>query len=150
MATGTRVVTVRPMSEEDISEVLRIDRELVGERRVLTYADPLESYIGGDLSASWVAEADNKVVGFILCRIVRPELGTLGGAWIELLGVDPDYQHVSVGRQLISQVMDYCRKERLDRIAIIVSRHDDVFREFFTRLGFKQGEAINFTLRLED
>jgi ribosomal protein S18 acetylase RimI-like enzyme len=143
-------VTVRPMTEDDISEVLAIDRALVGNRRVLTYADPVESYIGGTLSASWVAEAGDKVKGFALCRVVEPGLGTVGGAWIELIGVDPDAQHQGVGKALISQVLDHCREKKLQQVSIIANRHDDVLRDFFTSLDFKQGDAISYTLRLEE
>ncbi len=143
-------VTIRPMAEDDISDVLAIDRELVGNRRVLTYADPVESYIGGTLSASWVAEVSDKVVGFALCRIVEPGLGTVGGAWIELIGVDPNGQHQGVGKALISQLLAHCREKNLQQVSIIANRHDDVLRDFFTSLGFKQGDAISYTLRLEE
>jgi hypothetical protein len=74
-------VTIRHMTEDDISDVLSIDRALVGNRRVLTYADPVESYCGGNLAASWVAEIDDTLVRFPLCRVVEPGLGTIGGAW---------------------------------------------------------------------
>lgn len=143
-------VTVRPMTEDDISEVLAIDRALVGNRRVLTYADPVESYIGGSLAASWVAEVGNKVAGFALCRIVEPGLGTVGGAWIELIGVDPNGQHRGVGKALISQLLGHCREKNMQQVSIIANRHDDVLRDFFTSLGFKQGDAISYTLRLEE
>lgn len=143
-------VTVRPMTEDDISEVLAIDRALVGNKRVLTYADPVESYIGGTLSASWVAEVGGNVAGFALCRIVEPGLGTVGGAWIELIGVAPDGQHQGVGKALISQLLAHCGGKNLQQVSIIANRHDDVLRGFFTSLGFKQGDAISYTLRLEE
>ena len=142
-------VTVRPMTEDDIAEVLAIDRAIVGEQRVLTYADPVESYIGGTLAASWVAEKEGRVVGFALCRIVEPGLGTVGGAWIELIGVHPSAQHQGVGRALIAQLLSHCREHKVQQVSIIANRHDEVLRRFFTSLGFKQGDAINYTLLLE-
>lgn len=142
-------VTIRHMTEDDISDVLAIDRALVGDRRVLTYADPVESYIGGSLAASWVAVVNRKVAGFALCRVVEPGLGTVGGAWIELIGVDPGAQHKGVGKALIDRLVDYCREKDLQQVSIIASRHDDVLRHFFGTVGFKQGDAISYTLRLE-
>ncbi|MEW6034185.1 MAG: GNAT family N-acetyltransferase [Chloroflexota bacterium] len=142
-------VTVRPMVEEDISEVLEIDRALVGEKRVLTYASPVESYIGGTLGTSWVAESAGRVVGFVLCRMVEPGPGTVGGACIELVGVHPDAQRQGVGRALVTKLMEHCREKGVQQISIMADRHDMVLRRFLTSLSFQQGDQVNYTLCLE-
>ncbi|MDP6100274.1 MAG: GNAT family N-acetyltransferase [Dehalococcoidia bacterium] len=98
------------MTEGDISDVLAIDRALVENKRVLTYADPAESYIGDNLAANWVAETDNTVVGFALCWVVEPGLGTIGGAWMELLGVDPAAHSKGVGKATVTHLRDYCSR----------------------------------------
>ncbi|MDP6510285.1 MAG: GNAT family N-acetyltransferase [Dehalococcoidia bacterium] len=68
---------------------------------------------------------------------------------IELLGVDPAVQSKGVGKALVSHLLDYCRDMKLQRVTIIADRHDDIFRKFFTSMGFKEGDAIDYSLRLE-
>ena len=59
-------VTIRKMEPEDIDAILAIDGKIGGVQRAITYRDLVRDYLGGQMDVSFVAEADNKVVGFVL------------------------------------------------------------------------------------
>lgn len=143
-------VSIRPMTEDDISSVLEIDSEIIGERRVPTYANPVESYVGGTLSASLVAEASGQVVGFVLCRRAEPSgVPAISNACIELIGVRLSAQRRGVGTALIAKLLENCRMEKIQRLSFIADRRDTVLQQFFTSLGFQQGHHINYVVNLE-
>jgi hypothetical protein len=55
-----------PLEPEDISAILEIDRKITGEQRAITYRDLLQEALGGQMDVSFVAEMDDKMVGFVL------------------------------------------------------------------------------------
>lgn len=109
----TSGVRVRPMEVEDIDGVLDIDRRTTGLNRATTYRDQIDSYLGGDLALSYVAELDGRVVGFVLGRIRDLRHGIYEGAWIEMIGVAPDCKRQGIGRVLLDGFFGGCRERAL-------------------------------------
>ena len=142
-------VVIRCMREEDIPEILALDKQFVGEGRALTYSDPVESYIGGSLALSQVAEVQGRIAGFLLCRLAEYQPGEPEGVWIQLLGVHPDYQRRGIGQRLVRHLMEQCRETGLREMTVLANRYDDVLRAFFTSLGFRQGELVSYSRKVE-
>ena len=143
-------ISIRSMVEEDLQGVLAIDRATSGGKRVLTYADPVENYTGGDVNMSWVAEVGDTIVGFVLSRLAEPAPGMPKVAWIELVGVDPDQQHRGIGGRLVEALSEQCKKLGVSRVHVMADRNDEVMKSFFSSLGFKQGNLINYYRRVEE
>lgn len=142
-------IVLRPMTEEDIQEVLAIDRAIWGGKRALTYADPVENYIAGDINLSSVAEVGGVVAGFILARLAEPSPYMPKIAWIELIGVLPEEHHRGIGGKLVEALVERCREKGVSRVHVMADRDDEVLKGFFASLGFKQGNLINYYRRIE-
>ncbi len=145
-------VIVRLMMESDIADVLKIDRELAGDRRALTYMHPADnSYIGGNLQSSWVAEIDNKIVGFLLCQIIESEpSNTIRCVSIEFIGVHPELQRQGVGKTMITRLLDYCRENNVQQVSFSADPYDQLLQQFLTSLGFIVKDRIVYRLDLID
>lgn len=53
------------------------------------------------------AEMDGRLVGFLLGHIKGGEFGTNDGtAWVEILGVDPEFKNEGIGRGLFDYFED--------------------------------------------
>ncbi len=143
-------VKVRPMTENDISDVLDIDREVVGEKRALTYRNPPETYyIGGTLGASLVAEIGNKVVGFVLCRVTEPGPDSaVRRATIEYIGVSTEAQRQGVGKAMLTELLERSRENKVEQLTIITNPHDVMLRQFLTSLGFMIEDHIEYRINL--
>ncbi len=141
-------ITVRPMEPDDIGDVLEIDRKTTGERRALTYRDQVNSYLGGELSLSYVAERDGRIVGFLLGRIRDLQQGVYEGAWMEIIGVHPECKRQGIGRLLLAAFSDGCRERGAKEVHAVVDSRDNDIRPFIKAVGFLPGQQIHYIQRL--
>ncbi|MFQ5826979.1 MAG: GNAT family N-acetyltransferase [Dehalococcoidia bacterium] len=141
-------VEIRTMTEDDIPAILEIDRKLSGGLRTPTYQSSVESYIGGELSLSCVAEDRGRIVGFITgeCRPVhymeRPH------ALIELIGIDPEYQRRGIATRLIEAFGERCRERGALSVHAMISVGDEAMRSLLRSLDFTMGEMVTFQMAL--
>ncbi len=142
-------VKLREMNEDDIEEVLAIDRRITGYDRSATYASVPRSFLGGQLNMSVVAEADERVVGFVFGQMVKLPYEQLDIALLQTMGVDPDYRHLRVGQRLMQEFMECCKKQGLDSVRVIISAHDKKMLSFLDSLKFARGEVVEFVKRLD-
>ena len=94
-------VKIREMKVEDLEGVLAIERETREDSRAVTYAPVPDSCIGGEMDASVEAEVGDKIVGFVLGRVVGSPTELRNVAWVELIGILPEYQHKGIGRRMV-------------------------------------------------
>ena len=137
-------VIVRPMTEEDITGVLAVDRKIFGRNRSLTYSDPVQDYVGGEVNLSCVAEVDGKVTGFILCHLAEPRLGMPKVAWIGSIGVDPDLRHRGIAGELVKALLKQCQSLKLNEIHVMADRHDEVLEGFLSFMNFRPAELVHY------
>jgi [ribosomal protein S18]-alanine N-acetyltransferase len=95
-------VAVRYLEPRDLPEVLRIAEDVPAPQ--YSREDFYRDLGSSDLSA-WIAEADNQVVGFVVCR-VQPQLG--GAVRMDLLhlAVAAGQRRRGVARSLLKRFED--------------------------------------------
>jgi ribosomal protein S18 acetylase RimI-like enzyme len=151
-AAGTKSrMKIRGMKAEDLEGVLAIERETKGDSRAVTYAPVPDSCIGGEVDVSVVAEAEGKIVGFVLGRVGSPtELRDVAGdvAWIELIGILPEYQHKGIGKKIAEAWKERCRKRGIKKVHILVNWRDWWMLSFFESQGFCRGDLIDLQAEL--
>lgn len=77
-----------------------------------------------------LAESDGRIAG---CNYVelRGDAGYFG-----LLSVDPDFQGNGLGRKLVEQAEDFCRKAGCSLMQIRVLNHRNELPPFYEKLGY--------------
>ena len=141
-------VKLREMRVEDLEGVLAIERETKGDSRAVTYAPVPDSCIGGEMNASIVAEAGDKIVGFVLGRVVGSPTELSNVAWVELLGILPEYQRKGIGRKMVETWKERCRKKGIKKVHVMVNWRDWWMLSFFESLGFSRGELTDMQAEL--
>lgn len=82
----------------------------------------------------FVAEIDKKVVGFI---IIREEYYNEGKRMmVEEFVVNGNYQGKGIGKQLMTFVEDYCKKNKIISIWLITNKKAAAF-QFYKKIGYK-------------
>ena len=99
--------------------------------------------------ASFVAEAEGRVVGFILGDVSGWEFGvpdTIG--WIDTIGVEPDYQKKGLATALARELIKNLKSLGVKTIYTLVSWDDWDLLQFFRAMGFARGDMINLELKI--
>lgn len=141
-------VKIREMRVEDLEGVLAIERETKGDSRAATYAPVPDSCVGGEMDASVVAEVGDKIVGFVLGRVVGSPTELRSVAWIELIGILPEYQHKGIGKKMVEAWKGRSHKRGIKKVHVMVNWRDWWMLSFFESLGFSRGDLTDFQAEL--
>ena len=99
--------------------------------------------------ASFVAEVEGRVVGYMISYIVYAGFGLDKSAWIASLGVDQKYMGQDIGRRLAEEIFQVYVGMGIRYIFTSV-RWDSVdLLSFFKTLGFDRSNFINLRKELE-
>ena len=143
---AVKEVKIRPMEQEDISRILEIDREISGVDRALTYKASPRGVTGGHLGTSFVAKADNQVVGFLLAYLAYVREQVSEACIIQIFGVDPQYQKQGIAAKLFHSLLDHCRSKKIRLVRITLEERDSELQGFFEHLGFDRGRSIDYSM----
>lgn len=139
-------VYIRNLDKNDINAIVGIEERVTGVARHGYWEKRIE--ISEAIRPHWaslVAEVDNRVVGFLLGRAGELEFGLPGTvAWIEIIGVDPAYRKRGIARALLEQFTSSAEDHGVKTIFTLVAREQPEIKNFFSRLGFAQGEMLHF------
>ncbi len=149
MKSTSSEVQIRPLEDTDLGGVTALDEKIGGEYRPEVWERRIGYYLRRDPEASVVAEAEKKIVGFMLGEVRSGEFGLEEPTgWIEVLGVDPDFRGQAVGRRLADQMLDHFRRRGATTVRTLVDEEMSGIAEFFERLGFEPASLRPFTKQL--
>ncbi len=135
--------TIRRMRLDDYEEVERIHRSIMQKETHIDYRAMVEEQLRRHDEASFVAEVDGKIVGFMMSYTLSGGFGIEKSAWIPMLGVDPKYMGQGIGKKLAGEIFDFYKKRGITNIYTTV-RWDAVdLLSFFKLLGFDRSNFIN-------
>ncbi len=140
---------IRAMDYRDLDAIVEIDAKVLDKPRPEYWQMKIELSKSRSPMASLVAEAEGKVVGFILGDASGWEYGvpdTVG--WIDTIGVHPEYQRKGVGMALLKEMVDNLKKVGVDTIYTFVNWRDWGLLQFFDSMGFQRGDMINLELKI--
>ncbi len=149
MSEKSSELRIRSLEDTDLGGITALDEKIGGEYRPEVWERRIGYYLRRDPEASVVAEADGKVVGFMLGEVRSGEFGLEEPTgWIEVLGVDPDYRGRSVGRRLAEEMLEHLRARGATTVRTLVDEKMAGIAEFFERLGFEPVPMRSFAKRL--
>ena len=98
--------------------------------------------------ASFVAELEGEVVGYMIGYILPGGFGMKKSAWIAMLGVRPKYMGQGIGEQLANTIFEHSKREGIHTIYTSVRWESPDLLSFFKRLGFEKSNFINLLKRV--
>jgi ribosomal protein S18 acetylase RimI-like enzyme len=148
---GTQAETrIRPLDELDISAIVRIDERISGAYRPDVWERRVGFYLRRDPGASQVAEADGKVVGFMLGDLRAGEFGLEEpSGWIERFGIDPDHRGHDLGRRMFEAMVAHFRTGGARTVRTLVDRSDAGLTGFLHALGLEPSPLEALEMRLD-
>jgi len=141
---------VRTMQDDDLPDIIRIDRRTSGHDRA-EYVKLLvdEALNDSAVRVSLTARVDGIVAGFVAASTDFGDFGRSEPvAVLDTIGVDPDYAHHGVGHALLSQLFVNLEALRVERVETVVSSHNFELLGFLYGVGFEQAQRLGFVKTL--
>jgi ribosomal protein S18 acetylase RimI-like enzyme len=140
---------IRTVQERDASEISRIQVAITKSPTDIDFKRIIQEQVQRNEEASFVAEVDGSVVGYMISYIVYGGFGLEKSAWIATLGVDPRYMGRGIGKRLAENILDVYRRRGVRHVFTSV-RWDWVdLLSFFKTLGFDRSSFINLRKELD-
>ena len=140
---------IRSMKIEDADDIGRIQASITKSPAKIDFRQVIEEQVQRDKDASFVAEVDNRIVGFMISYIVYGGFGLEKSAWIATLGVDPQFMGQGIGKRLAKEILRACRDMGIKHVFTSV-RWDSVdLLSFFKTLDFDRSNFINLRKELD-
>ena len=140
---------IRKITLEDADELSRIQTAISKSSPEIDFGQIVKEQLQKNEDASFVAEIDGKVVGYMISYIVYGGFGLEKSAWIATLGVDPKLMGGGIGKRLAEEILAVYREKGIAYIFTSV-RWDSVdLLSFFKELGFDRSNFINLRKELD-
>lgn len=149
MVDKSKAPKVRKMNSKDLDAIVAIDTQILGKSRWDYWLMKMTLAEQRLPMASLVAEADGKVVGYILGDASGYEYDVPENiGWIDTIGVDPAYQKQGIARMLMNEMIVNLKKVGVDTVYTMVNWRDWNLLKFFDAFGYKKGPLINLELKI--
>jgi flavin-dependent dehydrogenase/ribosomal protein S18 acetylase RimI-like enzyme len=143
-------LSVRRMTVGDIDDVLRLTEAITDKPHAAYYASLCDAYVKRSPDTCLVAEAQGRVVGFLLAEVRGWEFATKLSGWLEVVGVDPAHQSRGVSRALLEELFASFRRAHVSVVNTMVNWNDGDLIDYFRANGFKRGDYLNLVRSLEE
>jgi ribosomal protein S18 acetylase RimI-like enzyme len=145
-------IHIRLMTTDDFDAVVRIDAKVLKATRPDYYETKFEKLFKSIdyLPTSLIAENDEgTVVGFVMGELFMGEYGIFQQeAKLDTIGIDPDFQQQGVGKLLLEEFLDHCKRIGVKKMNTLVNLDDPQMMHFFSKNAFNPSKTINLERNL--
>ena len=138
LSTGKRAVKIRPMTSDDIDSIMSLQWAQIPQKGLVS------SQRGGWLDASFIAELEGRLVGFVLAQLIYVGRPMTGVGQLHLLVVQPEHQHRGIGTMLLAQLQSLCKDRAIAVMRAVVPQDGAQLRKYFEDVGFRPSRFINY------
>ncbi len=142
-------VRIRMLQKEDADEISRIYAAITMKAVDPDFKRVVEAHAQRQDEACFVAERENKVVGFMISYILTAGFGMPKSAWIATLGVDPNCMGQGIGARLAAEIFKYYKTRGIEVVYTSVRWDSTDMLSFFKTLGFDRSNFINLRKVIE-
>ena len=154
-ARGSRAaatsISVRPVRRGDLEQIIAIDATVTGLEKRSYWRSVYRRY--GDAEHAGrkflVADADGRVVGFVIGEVRDWEFGSPPCGWVFAIDVRPDIRLLGVGTQLLKAICASFRRAGVRKLRTILARDNTLILSFFRSQGMMAGPFIPLEMNLE-
>lgn len=142
-------ITVRRLRKKDAAAIGRIDTAITKEISQLDYKRIVEEELKRETDASFVAELEGEVMGYMISYITHGNFGLDSCAWVAMFGVDPKCMGQGIGMRLAEEIFKYCKKKKIVNVMTSVRWDSTDLLSFFKALGFGRSDCVNLQKTLD-
>ena len=142
-------ITIRELKPEDSEAIADISEEITQTPVDTDFKRMVAEQAETSKNASFVADHDGKVVGYLISYMLPGSFGTDKSAWVAMLGVSPSFMGQGIGESLAMETFKLYKKEGIKNIYTSVRWDSTDLLSFFKRLGFDRSNFINLRKKID-
>ena len=142
-------VLIRKLKKEDVDDISSIHAAITQGPVKNDFKKTIEEHASKEEGASFVAELQGQVVGYMISYILAGGFGIGQSAWIPLLGVNPKFMGQGIGDKLAREILKYYKELGINYIYTSVRWDSADLLSFFKTLGFDRSDFINLRKELD-
>jgi ribosomal protein S18 acetylase RimI-like enzyme len=143
---------VRPVRQTDLPEVIALDATVTGLHKADYWQRIYRRYgvAGQGLRHFLVAEAEGRVVGFVIGEVRDWEFGSPPCGWVFAIDVDPRARQHGIGTRLLAGMRERFERVGVDMLRTLLARENTLLLSFFRSQGMTAGHLIPLEIRIGD
>ncbi len=134
---------VRKLEKEDADRISGIYAAITRKPVSNDFKRVVAEHADRNDGASFVAEIDGEIVGFMISYVLTAGFGMAKSAWIATLGVSPEHMGQGIGAGLAEQIFSYYRTLGIENVYTSVRWDSTDLLSFFKTMGFDRSNFIN-------
>lgn len=142
-------ILIRKLKAEDSKDISKIYADITRSTVKDDFIHIIAEQVNNKEDASFVAELNGKVIGYMICIVISGGFGIKTGTWIANMGVNPKYMGQGIGEKLATRIFEFSRKNDIKDIYTSVRWDSPDLLSFFKTLGFDRSNFINLRKVLE-
>ena len=135
-------IRTRKAARADLSQVVDIDRQATGLAKPAYWAGILRRYGRGARSRFLVAEADGRIVGFIVGEVRDWEFGSPPCGWVFGIGVRPQAREAGIATAMLEAITVAFRRMGVATVRTLIARDNRLVLSFFRSQGMMAAPVI--------
>ena len=139
---------IRKIRIQDADRIGEIQEAVTKSSVKIDFKKILNEQLRSDEDASFVADLEGRVVGYMISYTFSGGFGLERSAWIATLGVDPDFMGQGIGKALAAEILRVYEEKGIKNIFTSVPWDSVDLLSFFKTLGFDRSRFINLNINL--
>jgi ribosomal protein S18 acetylase RimI-like enzyme len=140
---------IRALQAEDAEDISRIQSAITQTPSEIDFKQIFDDQVKGSGGASFVAELQGKVVGYMISYVLSGGFGIEKSAWIAMLGVEPRLMGRGIGKRLAEEIFRVYKEKGIKNVYTSVRWDSTDLLSFFKTLDFDRSDFINLRKVLE-
>lgn len=128
-ATNNLTVTIRPMEADDLTVIMRLERNIFPDPWPVSAFEDIFKIDGWN---GFVAESDDVVVGYACMLVIA------GECHLANIAVVPEFRRKSVANQLLEHILEVAQQMECDSVLLEVRVSNQVAIAFYEKNKFAQ------------
>ena len=140
---------IRKLKADDAEDISKIYAAITQTPVKDDFIHIIEEQVNRKEDASFVAELDGRVVGYMISIVISGGFGIMKSTWIANMGVNPKFMGQGIGESLANKIFEFSREKGIKYIYTSVRWDSADLLSFFKTLGFDRSNFINLRKILE-
>ncbi len=140
---------IRKLEAKDAEDISKIYAAITQTPVKDVFIHIIAKQVNRKEDASFVAELDGRVVGYMISIVISGSFGIKKSIWISNMGVNPKFMGQGIGESLAKKIFEFSREKGIKDVYTSVRWDSPDLLSFFKTLGFDRSNFINLRKILE-